>query len=125
MAADLLDAYPHVAVLSARVLVGPEQREDPACAIMAASPLPSAGLPGPALLGFLAGAAAMRRAAFLQAGGYEPRLFLGGEEALLTLDLVTRGWQVAYAPQLTVHHYPSTVRDGEGRRHCLVRNAKQ
>src|SRR3569833_1393358 len=36
-AADLLDAYPQVAILSARVLVGPEQREDPACGVMAAS----------------------------------------------------------------------------------------
>lgn len=122
-AADLLDAYPQVAILSARVLVGPEQREDPACGVMAASPLPSAGLPGPALLGFLAGAAVVRRSAFLQVGGYEPRFFLGGEEALLTLDLVMHGWRVVYAAQLTVHHYPSPARDSAGRRHCLVRNA--
>src|SRR5438093_3395665 len=53
-AAVLLDAYPRIAVLSARVLVGPDQREDPACAAMAASPLPSVGLPGRSILGFLA-----------------------------------------------------------------------
>ena len=122
-AADLLDAYPQVAVLSARVLVGPEQREDPACAAMAASPLPSDGLPGPALLGFLAGAAVVRRHAFLLVGGYEPKFFLGGEEALLTLDLVMRGWQVVYVPQLIAHHYPSLARDAVGRRHFLIRNA--
>jgi GT2 family glycosyltransferase len=91
--------------------------------MMARSPLPADGLPGPALLGFLAGAAVVRRHAFLEAGGYEPRFFLGGEEALLALDLVSSGWSVVYAPQLIVHHYPSAERDSAGRRHFLTRNA--
>jgi hypothetical protein len=90
---------------------------------MAASPLPGAGLPGPALLGFLAGASVFRRRAFLDAGGYEPRFFLGGEETLLSYDLAERGWLMMYAPQLTVHHYPSLARDGAGRRRLLLRNA--
>lgn len=64
-AAALLDAHPRAAVLSARVLVGPAEREDTVCAAMAASPLPSAGLPGRSVLGFLAGASVMRRSAFL------------------------------------------------------------
>jgi GT2 family glycosyltransferase len=123
-AVELFDASPTVAVLSARVLVGAEGKEDPTCAEMASSPLPAGGLPGPALLGFLAGACAMRRQAFLDAGGYEPRLFIGGEEALLTLDLVAAGWHVIYAPELTVHHYPSATRDHSLRRDSiLVRNA--
>jgi GT2 family glycosyltransferase len=122
-ATELLDACPQVAVLSARVLVGAEEREDSVCATMAASPLPSDGLPGPALLGFLAGAAVVRRRAFIDAGGYEPNFFLGGEEDLLALDLIVGGWNIVYAPQLTVHHYPSPARDGNGRRQCLVRNA--
>lgn len=122
-AVGLLDAHAVVAVLSARVLVGPEESDDPACSVMASSPLPSEGLPGPALLGFLAGAAVMRRVPFLQAGGYEPRFFIGGEEALLTLDLVSSGWKVVYAPQLVVHHYPSALREPDGRYVNLVRNA--
>jgi GT2 family glycosyltransferase len=122
-AADILDAYPNVAVLSARVLVGPQEQEDPACAAMARSPLPSADLPGPALLGFLAGACVIRKQAFLAAGGYEPHFFIGGEEALLSLDLVAGGWSVAYAPQLTVHHYPSPARNATLREHLLARNA--
>ena len=122
-AVDLLDRYPQVAVLSARVLVAEEGREDPTCALMAESPLPSDQLPGPALLGFLAGACVMRRQPFLDAGGYEPNFFIGGEEALLTLDLAAAGWSVVYAPQLTVYHHPSPVRDNRRREHLLVRNA--
>jgi GT2 family glycosyltransferase len=122
-AAALLDAHPRVAVLSARVLVGPGEREDATCAAMAASPLPSAGLPGRSVLGFLAGASVMRRSAFLSVGGYEPRFFLGGEEALLALDLAAQGWALVYADELTVYHYPSPRRDAVGRRQLLARNS--
>jgi GT2 family glycosyltransferase len=90
---------------------------------MAQSPLPSAHLPGPAVMGFLAGASIFRRQAFLDAGGFNPRLFIGGEESLLTLDLASRGWQLVYAPQLVVHHHPSTLRDSLRRRQLLARNA--
>jgi GT2 family glycosyltransferase len=122
-AVALLDAHPALAVLCARVLVGEHEAEDPTCAAMASSPLPRDGLPGPALLGFLAGAAVVRRSAFLEVGGYEPRFLIGGEEALLSLDLLARGWRISYAPQLTVHHFPSTQRDSAGRRRLLRRNA--
>ena len=75
-AADLLDAYPHVASVTARVLVGPDQREDPTCRLMADSPLDApVTLPGRPILGLLAGATAFRRDAFMQAGGYHPRYF--------------------------------------------------
>lgn len=122
-AVKLLDAYPNVAVLSARVLVGVTQYEDPACTMMTNSPLPSEGLPGRSVLGFLAGAAVMRRLPFILAGGYEPRFFIGAEEALLTLDLVNAGWKIAYVRQLIVHHCPSEVRDTGGRHFYLMRNA--
>ncbi|MGV3655886.1 MAG: glycosyltransferase family 2 protein [Noviherbaspirillum sp.] len=121
-AAALLDQYPRVAVLCARVLVGRDMREDPTCAVMAESPLPAEDLPGPSLLGFLAGACVMRRQAFLDARGYEPNFFIGGEEALLSLDLVSAGWRIVYAPCLTVHHHPSANRDGNARRLLLLRN---
>ncbi|MBK4734378.1 glycosyltransferase family 2 protein [Noviherbaspirillum pedocola] len=122
-AVALLEAHARIAVLSACILVGPEEREDPACMVMARSPLPSDGLPGRALLGFMAGASVMRRAAFIDAGGYEPKFFIGCEEALLTLDLIAAGWCVVYAPQLRVHHHPSPVRDRVKRNHYLARNA--
>ena len=124
-AADLLDRQPRLAAVTARVLVGPTQREDPTSALMAASPL--RGLADgdgiTTVAGLLAGACAVRRTAFLAVGGYEPRLFLGGEEELLCLDLMTAGWHLAYAPQLVVHHYPSSRRDTGARRRLLLRNA--
>src|ERR687897_653891 len=50
-AADLLDRHPRLAVLAARVLVGPEERLDPVCDEMARSPLGRADdLPGRARL---------------------------------------------------------------------------
>jgi GT2 family glycosyltransferase len=121
-AAQLLDAHPDVAALAARVLVGPEEREDPTCSAMAHSPLEAVGLPGPALIGFMAGAVVMRTEAFRAVGGYEPRLFIGGEERLMGLDLATRGWRMAYVPELVVHHHPSTLRDAGGRRSLILRN---
>ncbi len=124
LAADLLDHYPRVAAVSARVLVGRELREDPTSARMSTSPLPpNESVPGPPVLGLLAGASAFRTDAFLAMGGYHPRFFLGGEEALLALDLASAGWLLAYAPQLTVFHYPSSLRDAVRRRSLLARNA--
>lgn len=122
-AVALLDTHTDVAVLSASIRIGPAARADPTCARMAASPLRSAGLPGRAVVGFMAGACVMRREAFTEAGGYEPRLFLGGEEQLLSLDLLARGWRLVYCDELLVHHHPSAQRDVPGRRLLLLRNA--
>lgn len=122
-ASRMLRDHPGIGVLSARVLVGTQGREDPACRAMASSPLPCTGYPGSVLAGFMAGACVFRRRAFLQAGGYEPKLFIGGEEALLALDLATRGWSMVYSDALTVHHYPSSSRDAVARRRLLTRNA--
>lgn len=123
MAADILDRYAQVAALCGRVLLGDAQQEDPVCRLFAASPLPSAGLPGRALLGFVACAAVFRRQAYLQAGGYEEKFLVGGEEELLTLDLAATGWSVAYVPQLTVYHHPSPFRDNVVRQRIVTRNA--
>jgi GT2 family glycosyltransferase len=122
-AADLFDAHPRLAVATARILVGPENEEDPVCAELERSPLPAEpGMPGRPLLGFMAGASVVRRSAFLAAGGFEPRFFIGGEEELLAADLVAAGWWLCYVPHLVVHHYPSTRRDAHGRRWHLLRN---
>lgn len=122
-AAAILDAHPGIAVLSARILVGRDHRLDPACADMARSPLSSDGLPGPRILGFMAGACVFRRDAFIQAGGYEPRLFIGGEEALLALDLAAAGWDLVYCPDIVAHHHPSAQRNSRQRVRLLARNA--
>ena len=74
LAIEILDHYSDVAALCGRVLLGADCREDPTCAEMARSPLPADGLPGPALLGFIACAVVFRREAYLQAGGYEAQI---------------------------------------------------
>ncbi len=123
-AADLFDAHPRLAVVTARVLIGPEQRQDPVCEALANSPLPRLpGMPGVPLLGFLAGASLVRRSAFLEAGGFALQQRIGGEEELLAADLAVAGWWLCYIPDLVVHHYPSKQRDAYARRLHLVRNA--
>ncbi|NGO12607.1 glycosyltransferase family 2 protein, partial [Streptomyces sp. HC44] len=79
-------------------------------------------LPGPALGSFLAAATVLRTDAFRAAGGFSPRLWLGGEEELLAADLAADGWWLAYAEELTVHHSPSRVRDPTLRRTQGIRN---
>ena len=122
-ATELLVRHPRVAIVSGLVLVGVEARVDPTCHVMAASPLaPDATLPGPRLLGFLAGASMVRREPVLAVGGFEPRLFLGGEEALLATDLAAAGWATIYADDVVVHHHPSGQRDADERRALIRRN---
>ncbi|PFG41132.1 GT2 family glycosyltransferase [Georgenia soli] len=122
-AADVLDAHPDVAVLTARIVVEPGGREDPIVAELRDSPVQGRpGLPGPALGSFLAGASVLRRDAFQAVGGFHPRLWLGGEEELLAADLAAAGWELCYLEDLTVHHAASRVRDSAKRLRDGVRN---
>lgn len=115
--------HPRCALIAARVLTGPEERPDPICAHMAASPMTSTlSLPGPPVLGFLACGAIVRRDAFLEAGGFEARLGIGGEEQLLAIDLAQRGWGLAYVETVVAHHWPSPARDPARRRRVQARN---
>jgi N-acetylglucosaminyl-diphospho-decaprenol L-rhamnosyltransferase len=122
-AADVLDLHPRLAVVTAHILVEPGASDDPMSLEMARSPLPAApGLPGHPLLSFLAGASIVRRRAFEEAGGFSPRLWLGGEEELLASDLARRGWLMTYLPEIVVHHHPSRARDRVLRRRHGIRN---
>ncbi len=122
-AADLLDRHCDVAVLTGRILVEPGGREDPITPELRDSPVPGRqGLPGPALLGILAGASVLRVDAFTDVGGFSPRLWLGGEEELLSLDLAAAGWWMCWVEDMRVHHAPSTERDGTRRRCLGIRN---
>ncbi|MGH3913941.1 MAG: glycosyltransferase family 2 protein [Pseudonocardiaceae bacterium] len=122
-AADLLDTYPGLASVTGRILVGPELVEDPITPELRHSPVPGPSwLPGPALLGVLAGASMFRLTAFRGVGGFSPRLWLGGEEELLALDLAARGWWMCWAQEVVVHHYPSISRDPRRRRQLGIRN---
>lgn len=123
LAADVLERHLEVAVIAARILVEPGGREDPVCTLMGESPFFEGNLPGKPVLGFIACGAVVRRSAFLQAGGFHPRLHFGGEEQLLALDLARHGWNVLYLPAVIARHEPSLLRDASERSQRQARNA--
>jgi GT2 family glycosyltransferase len=124
-AVALLDAHPRLALVQARILVGPENRLDSTCAAMEHSPVNAGeGQPGVPLLSFVACAAVVRRSAFLAVGGFLPRFAVGGEEELVGWDLAAAGSQLSYVPEVVAHHHPPPQsRDRPGRREVTVRNA--
>jgi GT2 family glycosyltransferase len=121
-AVELMDGAPRVGILSARVLVDEAGAIDATCRLMAHSPLDATGLPGPSLIGYMAGSCVFRTPLYRQIGGYDPRFFIGGEETLVALDVLASGFAVTYAEELIVHHHPSPLRDSVLRRRMLARN---
>ena len=120
-AVKIMRDHPRLAVLNARILVGPEERLDPVCAEMADSPLGTPeDLPGPALLGFVACAALVRTSAFESVGGFDAVVRFPGEEERVTLDLAAAGWGLAYVDEVTVHHHPSPRREDPERRQAAL-----
>lgn len=119
----VLEANPSVAVVVGRTLVGDGHTDDPLNEELAMSPLPtSQALPGVRVMGFLGCAAIVRSSAFLEAGGFSAKLMIGGEEELLACDLVSRGWDIVYVPEVIAHHHPSKVRSPHLRRRQGLRN---
>jgi GT2 family glycosyltransferase len=120
-AVEIMRAHPRLALLNARILVGPDERLDPVCVVMSASPLGTApDLPGPSLLGFVACAALVRVAAFEAVGGFDSVVRFPGEEERPALDLAAAGWGLAYVDEVTVHHHPSPRRHGRRRREAAI-----
>lgn len=120
----LFDAHPRLALIAANMRVGPGEREDPVCAVMASSPLsPAADLPGPRVLGFIACAAIVRRDRFLAAGGFAERFGIGGEETLVAIDMTAQGDGLAYVADVVAHHHPQASPDRSQRPVTEVRNA--
>ncbi|MEM5383047.1 glycosyltransferase [Paraburkholderia phymatum] len=122
-AVQLLDAHTEIGVLNARIEVGESGDTDATCLLMQHSPLDSGSLPGPSLIGYMAGACVFRTAVFREAGGYDARLFIGGEEELVALDVLANGHAIVYRDALLVRHHPSPARDSALRRRTLARNA--
>ncbi len=110
-----------VALLNGRVVIGEEERTDPACQAMRGTAR-SNGAPVP-ILYFMAGACIVRSRAFLEAGGYHARYLIGAEESLLSIDLIAQGWTLWYCDDLVMRHDPSPVnRNPELRRRLVLRN---
>lgn len=122
-AAEVFDRHPRLAVLAARVLVGPQGAVDPVAEEMATSPLGTAAdLPGPSVLGFVACGAVVRREAFLEVGGFDDVVFFMGEEERVSLDLATAGWGQAYVESVVARHEPSEGDARTGRVARIHRN---
>ncbi|APU20087.1 glycosyltransferase family 2 protein [Actinoalloteichus sp. GBA129-24] len=122
-AVTLLDRWPGLASVTGRCLVEPDLAEDPITPELRDSPVTGPGwLPGPALLGVMAGLSAFRVSAFTQVGGFSSRMWLGGEEELLALDLAALGWWMCWVEDMVIHHAPSRTRDARRRRQLGIRN---
>ncbi len=114
-AADVFERHASVALVAAHVVVEPGGRSDAVNELMATSPLePTAA--GPSVLGFLACAAVVRREAFVDVGGFDPLLHIGGEEALLAIDLRSAGWTLTYRNDVRIGHAPTVSDDGRAGR---------
>ena len=123
-AADHFAAAPRLGLLAARILVGPAERLDGVCGLMADTPLRrQPDLPGLPVLGFVACGAVVRRSAYLAVGGFSEVIFFLGEETLLAQDLAAAGWGVAYVDDVVAHHHPGTAGDRSGRARLQARNA--
>jgi GT2 family glycosyltransferase len=112
-AEPIFDDHPDLAVIAARTLVGPSEKPDPITPLLRHSPL-GEGVAGPAVLGFMACSAIVRRQPFLEVGGFSPVLFFRGEETLLSWDLAAAGWALCYVEDVVAHHYPATSREPGG-----------
>ncbi|HEX2574866.1 MAG TPA: glycosyltransferase [Aquihabitans sp.] len=125
-AARRFSDHPALGLAVACVVVGPDELVDPVSEAMAASPIHDGhdGLPGRPVLGFQACAAAVRRRAFLDVGGFSRILKFLGEEDLLAWDLADAGWALRYLDDLVVHHHPQAAgRDSGARQARQRRNA--
>jgi GT2 family glycosyltransferase len=112
-AAGIFESAPNLALVAARVLVGPNQTLDPTCVSLERGPL----------RGFLACGAIVRREAFLSVGGFHPWMAVGGEEDLLVRRLAAAGWELEYRPEVTAMHWPPHRNHPAPRRRALARNA--
>jgi hypothetical protein len=112
-AAERFARDPALAVLQARVLVGPDERLDPTCARVDGAP---------AVLGFVACGAVLRACALLEVSGFAGGSGFGGEEQRVALDLAAAGWRLAYDPDLVVHHHPMPSPRRHRRAQAAMRN---
>ncbi|OBH84501.1 transferase [Mycobacterium scrofulaceum] len=124
-AEGVFERFGTVAVLAARTVMWPQQRDDPFVAKLADSPLGrDPDLPGPSILGFQSCSAVVRKSAFEAVGGFSPILHFRGEESLLAWDLAANGWDLCFCPALVAYHQPSETRSPSSVQHAReVRNA--
>jgi hypothetical protein len=90
------------------VTVGEDGRPEPVHDDMVDTPVPERrpGLPGHRIMSFLEGASVVRRSAYVEAGGFDPGMGIGGPEEHLAADLAAAGGELRYVPEVRVRHVP-------------------
>ncbi len=120
---SVLDRYPALGSVTGRCLVAPGLEEDPLTPELRESPVRAPDwMPGPALLGVMAALSIFRVSAFREVGGFCERMWFGGEEELLALDLAAAGWWMMWLEDMVIHHEPSVSRQATRRRELGIRN---
>jgi GT2 family glycosyltransferase len=124
-AVKLLDANPRIAVLNARVIGDDEREISPGRLIVGAIPpgTDTDGLPGPALVHYMAGACILRTQVFRAIGGYDEHLAAGAAEELAALDVLSAGHAIVYCEAALAHRQPLAAWTTPAQHCTLARNA--
>ncbi|HYZ23020.1 MAG TPA: glycosyltransferase [Rhodopila sp.] len=104
-----LDAEPRLGAVGCRILTRDGSADDLSSWGYPASLLPCAAESFDAVT-FVGAGHAIRRAAWEQAGGYDPALFFCWEEYDFCLRAIALGWRVRYRGDIAVHHAVSAER---------------
>lgn len=101
-----LDESPDLAAIGCRILRHADAMDDVTSWGYPASLRPRAAESFDAVT-FVGAGHAIRRAAWYDAGGYDPALFFCWEEYDFCLRAIARGWRIRYRGDLVVHHRTS------------------
>lgn len=99
----VLDAAPRLGAIGLRIVVDATGQDDLASWGYPPALLPRAGATFPAVT-FVGAGHAIRRAAWVEAGGYDPALFFCWEEFDFCLRAIAAGWRIEYRGDLVVRH---------------------
>ena len=98
-----LDAEPRLAAIGCRIVTHADGKDDPSSWGYAASLRPCAAESFDAVT-YVGAGHAIRRAAWEQAGGYDPKLFFCWEEFDFCLRAIALGWRVRYRGDIVIRH---------------------
>lgn len=98
-----LDAEPRLGAIGCRIVQFNDGKDDRSSWGYPAALLPSASACFDTVT-FVGAGHAIRRAAWQQAGGYDPRLFFCWEEFDFCLRAIGHGWQVRYRGDIVIRH---------------------
>jgi GT2 family glycosyltransferase len=122
-AIEIFDRHAEIGLINSQILVGEDEHSDPIHEDMVDTPVPERwDLPGHRILSFLEGASIVRREAFTEVGGFDPRFAVGGPEEHLAADLLSAGWELRYVPDVRSHHLPDHSEPSPAGRRLGLRN---